>query len=360
MLELGASSGYMTAVLKRRGNAVTAVECDENAAAELKQIADVTIVGDLNDPEVLADVKGPFDVVLAGDVLEHLNDPARLLLEAVAKLAPGGAVVLSVPNVAHIDLRLALLQGRFDYQPTGLLDATHVRFFTYESLLTLLAGAGLLVTDIERITVKAFESEITVDRDEFTQEVIDTAMAVPEAETYQFVVRAVCDIGDADVRRDSERILSTARNRATAAQAVRASGPVGEPLSEQLSTARRYLTVAERDRDAAREALERANEDADAIRADAIALRQRATDAEHELAVTRQELVAACIGEARARAELQRIAESAPSDQALLAEILESRAFRAVSRYRRVVNTVLPPGSRRRAILRPVARVVRP
>jgi 2-polyprenyl-3-methyl-5-hydroxy-6-metoxy-1,4-benzoquinol methylase len=384
ILELGASSGYMTRVLKERGNHVTAVEVDEVAAAQLKEIADVTIVADLNDPEALAAVPGPFDVVLAGDVLEHLLDPEAVLKRAVATLDPDGAVVISVPNVTHIDLRLALFQGRFEYQPTGLLDETHVRFYTYESLLELLAASGLIVAEIERSTVAAFESEIEVDRDLVTDEVLAEALRVPEAETYQFIVRAVIDHGDKAARRRSKRLLETARNRVAAAQGTRAAGPIGESISAQLQTARGYLATAEAERDSLREevtrlqaALAEAGTQAGAVHQRLEeALRalgdaeQRLIDRDVELDGVRRELTAACIAEARGRAELaelrahadhlQHVAEAALADQALLAELVSSRAFRTVSRYRRTVNFLFPVNSRRRAAVRPLARLVRP
>jgi len=112
VLELGASSGYMTRVLQQRGCRVTAIEYDPEAGAELALVADDTIIGDLNDLSLLGGVSGRYDVVLAGDVFEHLIRPLDVLRAAVELLEPDGAVVLSVPNVAHADLRLSLLQGR--------------------------------------------------------------------------------------------------------------------------------------------------------------------------------------------------------------------------------------------------------
>jgi 2-polyprenyl-3-methyl-5-hydroxy-6-metoxy-1,4-benzoquinol methylase len=93
--------------------------------------------------------EGPFDVIVYGDVLEHLVDPLRILVELDRSLAPGGFVILSVPNIAHLWIRLLLLFGRFDYLDRGILDHSHLRFFTERSLRAMLADAGLL---IERFT----------------------------------------------------------------------------------------------------------------------------------------------------------------------------------------------------------------
>jgi len=78
-----------------------------------------------------------FDGVVFKDVLEHVADPAALLRDARSLLRPGGRVIASIPNVAHWTVRLRLLFGHFDYTPTGLLDATHLRFFMEASVRAL-------------------------------------------------------------------------------------------------------------------------------------------------------------------------------------------------------------------------------
>src|SRR5437016_12769572 len=100
------------------------------------------------DGEIPA-LDGAFDAIVYGDVLEHLHDPARVLAALNRGLAPGGQAVISVPNVAHLWVRLSLAAGRFEYADRGILDRTHLRFFTRRSLGALLTGAGLRV---ERLT----------------------------------------------------------------------------------------------------------------------------------------------------------------------------------------------------------------
>ena len=97
----------------------------------------------------IPEVAGPFDAILYGDVLEHLVDPLRVLVELDRALVPDGFVVISVPNIAHLYIRLLLLVGRFDYIDRGILDDSHLRFFTERSLRALIADAGLTV---ERFT----------------------------------------------------------------------------------------------------------------------------------------------------------------------------------------------------------------
>lgn len=97
------------------------------------------------DDEALA--YGLFDAIIFGDVLEHLPNPARAVALARDCLAPEGALLISVPNVAHWTIRAKLVLGRFDYENSGLMDATHLRWFTRKTLLALLGRQGLVVTD---------------------------------------------------------------------------------------------------------------------------------------------------------------------------------------------------------------------
>ena len=169
------------------------------------------IVADLNDEGALDGLEPGFDVVLAGDVLEHLVAPEPVLRRAARLLRPGGRVVVSLPNVAHVDVRLSLLQGRWNYRPWGLLDRTHLRFFTREGIEALVEQAGLVITEVSRVRVPAFESELAVVRDSVPTAVVDHVLADPEAETYQFVFAAVREGEDEHLRRVAESKLSLER-----------------------------------------------------------------------------------------------------------------------------------------------------
>lgn len=91
----------------------------------------------------------PFDVVVCADLLEHLPEPERLLERVRGWLKPGGVLLASIPNVANVSVRLALLAGRFAYAPRGILDGTHLRFYTRSSANSLLTAAGFHVRDVE-------------------------------------------------------------------------------------------------------------------------------------------------------------------------------------------------------------------
>jgi SAM-dependent methyltransferase len=147
-LDVGAADGFLAERLTAQGWRVTGLEADPAQAARARERCERVIVADLEHGEV--DLGGVFDAIVLGDVLEHVSDPAAVLGHLCRGLSADGLVVISVPNVAHLWVRLNLLVGRWEYQDRGILDRTHLRFFTRRSLLHLLRGTGLVV---ERLTV---------------------------------------------------------------------------------------------------------------------------------------------------------------------------------------------------------------
>src|SRR5690348_5788497 len=135
VLDVGCATGYLARELVARDCTVSGVEYDAGAAAQARDTLERVFVADLETADLVAEFgREQFDVVVFGDVLEHLRDPLTVLQRARPLLARGGFVVISVPNVAHGPVRLALLKGRWEYRSLGLLDDTHLRFFTRASL----------------------------------------------------------------------------------------------------------------------------------------------------------------------------------------------------------------------------------
>ncbi len=147
VLDLGCGSGGLLARLAGHAGHRAGGELSAAAAPEAARVAEevVNLPIDAELPFALAS----FDVVVCADVLEHVSEPEAALATAVGLCRPGGAVVISVPNVAYWQARLRLLRGVWRYEPTGLFDSGHLRFLTRDTLLELVAGAGL--------TVEAFE-----------------------------------------------------------------------------------------------------------------------------------------------------------------------------------------------------------
>jgi 2-polyprenyl-3-methyl-5-hydroxy-6-metoxy-1,4-benzoquinol methylase len=195
VLELGPATGRVTSVLSERGCRVVAVEQDGTMAPKLERYCSRVIVGDverLSLEEVFGEQR--FDVILAGDFFEHLAHPLELLRKLKRYLSEEGYVVASIPNIAHGSIRLSLLQGKFEYTDVGILDRTHLRFFTLESILRLFTDAGFAIVDLQRVRQDPFK-EPYIDRPQMNQPELrpDLKRLIeddPDAATVQFVVKA--------------------------------------------------------------------------------------------------------------------------------------------------------------------------
>jgi 2-polyprenyl-3-methyl-5-hydroxy-6-metoxy-1,4-benzoquinol methylase len=148
VLEVGCSTGYLSERLVQRGNTVVGLELDPEAAREAEQWCERVLVGDLERMELPFE-PASFDVVLCGDVIEHLRDPGAALARLRPLLKPGGRLVVSTPNIANWAMRLSLLAGRWQYTDRGILDETHTRLFTRRSLVRTVEAAGYRVERVD-------------------------------------------------------------------------------------------------------------------------------------------------------------------------------------------------------------------
>jgi 2-polyprenyl-3-methyl-5-hydroxy-6-metoxy-1,4-benzoquinol methylase len=147
VLDVGCGAGPVTLIANRgRGNTVLAIEPDPERAAVARSRG-LTVHAGVLDEAFLAE-QGGFDVVMSSDVLEHLAAPAELLQLMARALRPGGLLLISAPNVAHWTVRSNLLFGRFDYEATGIMDATHLRWFTRKTLANLIDRAGFDIVEM--------------------------------------------------------------------------------------------------------------------------------------------------------------------------------------------------------------------
>ena len=147
VLELGCASGAFGARLKERypGATVVGIEAGraaaEAAAARLDRVINARIEELDFDSAGLG--RGEFDTIVAADILEHLVNPWDVLVRLKPLIAPGGLIVASIPNVRNAILIAALaVNGRWEYRDRGLLDVTHLRFFTLEEIRRLFAQTG--------------------------------------------------------------------------------------------------------------------------------------------------------------------------------------------------------------------------
>jgi methionine biosynthesis protein MetW len=147
VLDVGCGTGSVSKILmETRGVQLLGIEPDPHRVAVARSRGINAMQGFFDEKTV--ENLGKFDVVVFADVLEHLPDPGAALRLAHQVLKPDGAVVASIPNIAHWSVRLDLLCGRFDYQPYGIMDATHLRWFTEKSVRALFETTGYQIESI--------------------------------------------------------------------------------------------------------------------------------------------------------------------------------------------------------------------
>ena len=139
---LDVGCGYATTSQHLKGNRVTGIESNAEAVKVARTRIDRVVERDLHDVDPSL---GAFDAIIFADVLEHVAWPVGILRQYLALLKPNGTVIVSLPNVGLWSVRFQHLLGRFEYEETGVLDRTHLRFFTRRSALRMLDEAGLRV-----------------------------------------------------------------------------------------------------------------------------------------------------------------------------------------------------------------------
>ncbi|HEX6277844.1 MAG TPA: bifunctional glycosyltransferase/class I SAM-dependent methyltransferase [Polyangiaceae bacterium] len=169
VLDIGCGQGELGHALVQRGHTVTGIDYRPPHFP-----LDEFIESDLSNglPPISVDRK--FDVILLADVLEHLADPLSLLRQAVARLADGGSILVSLPNAVHWSMRLQVAWGKFDYTNKGILDRSHLRFFTKASAERLFADAGLAVAS-HRSTPVPWENVVPKALGELAQSTVERA-----------------------------------------------------------------------------------------------------------------------------------------------------------------------------------------
>lgn len=154
ILEVGCGAGNFGRACQARNPTVsyTAVELFEGVARQAAVHLNHVIVGDIEQRQTLEALDkvcqgALFDVLVFGDVLEHLRDPWRVLADLRSRVAPNGVCVVCIPNVSHWSLLAQQLKGRWDYADAGILDRTHLRFFTLETTIEMIKQAGWQIDD---------------------------------------------------------------------------------------------------------------------------------------------------------------------------------------------------------------------
>ncbi|MPT07146.1 MAG: methyltransferase domain-containing protein [Delftia sp.] len=225
ILDLGCGSGALGAFLAEHKqcvcDGVTLSQEEARHAAPFYRHVHVADLEDCDLDQLFGDAR--YDYIVCADVLEHLRQPERILAACRKRLTPEGRLLISVPNAGYSGLVAELLHGEFRYREEGLLDRTHLRFFTRRSLSRFLAEQGWQVDDIDTIERALPESEFRVAYDSLPPAVARHLLATPDALAYQFITSA-----------------------APVAQAQAIEPPVNYPQAHALFTAQLYMARAGR------------------------------------------------------------------------------------------------------------------
>jgi 2-polyprenyl-3-methyl-5-hydroxy-6-metoxy-1,4-benzoquinol methylase len=203
VLDVGCGYGALGRDFSRQGLRVWGVEREPTAVKIASSRLERVLAADLGDVDQIAgELDGRrFDILMFSDVLEHTADPESVIRRFLPYLSAEGRLVISVPNVANWLTRFALLMGRFNYKDTGVLDKTHLRFFTRRSLVQLVETCGLQVETttytpmIVRAVLPLLKKRLaTEDRDQVEPTIISDSPA------YRTYLRFVFPIEQAIVR----------------------------------------------------------------------------------------------------------------------------------------------------------------
>jgi 2-polyprenyl-3-methyl-5-hydroxy-6-metoxy-1,4-benzoquinol methylase len=184
VLDAGCSSGYLARPLSEAGARVVGLELDPDAAELARAWCAEVLVGDVESMALPFEPES-FDVVLCGDLIEHLRDPGAALARLRPFLRPSGRLVLTTPNVANWSIRLSLLAGRWRYTDRGILDRTHTHLFTRDTLVETVEGAGYRVVELDHTAPVPAIGTPTVERVAHT-----VAGLRPSLFAYQFLLVA--------------------------------------------------------------------------------------------------------------------------------------------------------------------------
>lgn len=264
VLDVGCAGGDFARLLVQHECDVVGVDINPVAAEEARKHCTRVVVADLDEASLPDLLEGrEFDAIVFGDVLEHLHEPARTLDEARGLLSERGYVVASIPNISHGAIRLALLSGHFDYQELGILDDSHLRFFTSKTVDELFLTAGFRIETVERVTLPLFsESDLVpvLDPRDFDERAIAEIKADPDSETLQFIVKAFPLTNDQRLRTISKRFLAANTELASTKQQIAHRENELASLQQALAGREEALTLARSEAGATAHELEAARE----------------------------------------------------------------------------------------------------
>ena len=150
VLDVGCGTGALGKYLKENGvTEVCGIELSHEASLEAERVLDRVVEGDVEHMGLPFSL-GRFDCIICADVLEHLVDPWAVMARLRALLKPDGCIVASIPNVGFHRVVRSLVRGNWRYADSGILDRTHLRFFTWQGIISLFQDSGLVIEKVHR------------------------------------------------------------------------------------------------------------------------------------------------------------------------------------------------------------------
>jgi len=217
VLEFGPANGRMTKYMKEQLSCkVYAVEIDENAAKDAEQYTEKIIVDSIENYRWQEEFKHlRFDYIIFADVLEHLYYPEKVLKSVKEFLRDNGSILVSIPNISHNSIIINLLKNEFNYNPTGLLDDTHIRFFTKKTFDKLIKNIGCFTSYETAIFMDPKNTEFRNSYSELTPKISRYLQKLPFGEVYQLIyeikkyeVTVISDFSD-EYKFDSNNFIQT-------------------------------------------------------------------------------------------------------------------------------------------------------
>lgn len=160
VLEFGSATGYATRyMIEKFDCTVTCIEKMQEMAEIGKKIAHKMIIADIEDDQWEKEINCTYDFIIFADVLEHLHNPEKIITRVKKYLKEDGFILTSIPNIGHNAILMSLRNGKFRYTETGLLDNTHIHFFTRESIYEIFHKNGLYCHAEENKEIRPCDTE---------------------------------------------------------------------------------------------------------------------------------------------------------------------------------------------------------
>ncbi len=362
VLELGCASGYMTRYMKEKLNCrVVCVEIDKAAAGLAEPFSEKTMVGDVETLDFkAAGLDNRYDVIIMADILEHLKDAKRLLVTLREYLAPEGFLLISIPNGVHGSVALEFLDGKIQYQETGLLDNTHLRFFDKDSFTQLLDNAGYLVSHLDRIIVHPKDTELKTLWEKYPRQVTAYMEKVnPEFQTYQFIIKAFATTfegwkkGLADAVRSQKQIRLNTESKMVSIQKdlnwhKKEIKRLNNELYEKEEKYSRVLT-SEKSR-LEYEIVQQNCKYEDAIKALENEMESVHKGYQAEIDRQQEEIKKKIISHETVKTDFHHLQNHTGQIQEQLHAIHNSLAFRVLQKYRSLIDKLLPANTKRKRV----------